>query len=108
VSDLQIWLTIVGLGLATFATRSGLLLVGTSARLPPKVESALRYAPACALAAIIVPDLLFVDGVPVIGVDNTRLLAALVGIGAFLLTRGTLTTIAAGMATLWLLQWLGW
>lgn len=96
---------IAGLVLATFLTRSTLLLFGSSLLLPPALEAALRYAPACALAAIIVPDLLLQNGVPAWTPDNHRLLAGIAGAAIFVAFRNTFATIIGGMATFWLLQW---
>ena len=104
MSELEIWLSFVCITVATIATRSGLLLAGRRLVIPPRVESALRYAPACALAAIIAPDLLVSDGVLRLGVDNPRLLAGIAGTAIFVLTRSTIGTIVGGMAAFWLLK----
>jgi branched-subunit amino acid transport protein len=104
VSELQIWLCFVLITLATIATRSTLLLAGRRLAIPPRVESALRYAPACALAAIIAPDLLLADGHLLVGADNPRLIAGVAGIAIFLLTRSTIGTIFGGMAAFWLIK----
>ncbi|WP_375509273.1 porin, partial [uncultured Caballeronia sp.] len=47
--------------LATVATRAGFLLVSPRIGLPARVERALRYAPACALAAIIAPEIFVLE-----------------------------------------------
>lgn len=103
MSSADIWLTIALLTFATVVTRSSFFLLA-SARLPARVQQALRYAPPAALAAIVIPDLLLNGGVGGAGgavhIDWTspRLLA---GIGAtlfFLATRHLLGTILAGMA----------
>lgn len=106
MSAIEIWATILGLALATLLTRSTLLVAGARVRLPALLEAALRYAPACALAAIIVPDLLVSDGEVDLSVDNLRLLAGATAAGVYVLTRGTLSTIAGGLAAFWLLRWL--
>ena len=98
MSSNDIWLTIALLTFATVVTRSSFFLLA-SARLPPRVQQALRYAPPAALAAIVIPDLLL-NGGSGASIDwaNPRLLA---GIGAtvfFLATRHLLGTILAGMA----------
>jgi branched-subunit amino acid transport protein len=49
---------IIGLALTTFVTRTSFLLAGARLKLGHRVETALRYAPVCTLAAIIVPDIL--------------------------------------------------
>lgn len=98
MSSADIWLTIALLTFATVVTRSSFFLLA-SARLPARVQQALRYAPPAALAAIVAPDLLLNGGGSAgIAWANPRLLA---GIGAavfFLATRHLLGTIVAGMA----------
>ena len=93
------WLAIVLLALATMITRSGLFLLGAAVRLPPALQHALRYAPAAALAAIVVPDLVLgTGGAAYIGLANHKLLAGIGAAGFFLVTRHLLGTIVVGMA----------
>lgn len=58
VSGFGLAVVIVGLALSTFVTRTSFLIAGAKLRLGHRVEVALRYAPVCTLAAIIVPDIL--------------------------------------------------
>lgn len=98
MSALDVWLTIGLLTLATFLTRSSLFLLGHAVKLPPRLQHALRYAPAAAMAAIVVPDLWLADGAATFTWANPKLWA---GIGAtlfFLGTRHLLGTIIVGMA----------
>ena len=53
----QVWLAILGMGLVTAITRALFLIGGERMILPERVQRALRYAPAAALAAVVVPDL---------------------------------------------------
>lgn len=104
MSDFDIWLTIGLMTIATVLTRSSFFLLGHAVKLPPKVQHALRYAPAAALAAIVAPDLLMSDGVLQLSWMNPKLMA---GIGAavfFLMTRRLLGTIVVGMALFTLLR----
>ncbi|MFZ6719801.1 AzlD domain-containing protein [Undibacterium sp. Ji49W] len=98
MNDWEVWLVIVLLTLATFIARSGFWLVGHHISLPKRVQEALRYAPGCALAAIIVPDLLLTNGQVEIGLSNPRLLAGLLATAFFLVRRNMLQTIFFGMA----------
>ena len=52
MADWEIWTVIVVLGVATACTRSALWMVGHRVTIPRRVQEMLRYAPACALAAI--------------------------------------------------------
>ncbi|MDY7539061.1 AzlD domain-containing protein [Undibacterium sp. 5I1] len=98
MSDLEIWLVIFALAVATFIARSTFWLVGHHINLPKRVQEALRYAPACALAAIIVPDVLLSNGQLSIALDNPKLIAAIAAGGFFLVKRNMLLTIFFGMA----------
>jgi branched-subunit amino acid transport protein len=98
------WLAIGLLTLANIVTRCSFFFLGHAVKLPPKVQHALRYAPAVALAAIVAPDLLLSDGALQLSWTNPKLMA---GVGAtvfFLTTRHLLGTIIVGMALFTLLR----
>ncbi|WP_348696191.1 AzlD domain-containing protein [Duganella fentianensis] len=97
MSDWEIWLTIGVLAIATAATRSSFWLVGHHINIPKRVQEMLRYAPACALAAIVAPDLMLVNGTPVLDLSNIKLLAGIVATIFYLLRRNMLQTILFGM-----------
>ncbi|NVD99780.1 AzlD domain-containing protein [Massilia sp. BJB1822] len=98
MSDWEIWATIGALVLATAATRSSFWLVGHHITIPRRVHDMLRYAPACALAAIIAPDLLLNEGQLQLEFGNIKLLAGIAAIVYYLLRRNMLETIVFGMA----------
>jgi branched-subunit amino acid transport protein len=104
MSTVDIWLAIVLLALATILTRSSFFLFGHAVKLPPKVQHALRYAPAAALAAIVAPDLVLADGVVHLSWTNPKLVAGFGAAAFFLMTRHLLGTIMAGMALYTLLR----
>lgn len=98
MNDFDTWLTIILLTVSTILTRSSFFLFGDAVKFPPAVQHALRYAPAAALAAIVVPDLVLSGGSATFSLANPKLLA---GIGAalfFVTTRRMLGTIVVGMA----------
>jgi branched-subunit amino acid transport protein len=104
MSDFDIWLTIGLMTIATILTRSSFFLLGHAVKLPPKVQHALRYAPAAALAAIVAPDLLMSDGVLQLSWMNPKLMAGIGAAAFFLMTRRLLGTIVVGMALFTLLR----
>lgn len=97
MEPIWVWVTIMGLTAATVVTRAGFLLLGDRVSLPTWLERALRYAPACALAAIVVPELVHAKGVLQISFANHRLIAACVATVFFAYTRNLLWTIVVGM-----------
>lgn len=98
MSDWEIWLTIAALAVATAATRSSFWLVGHHITIPRRVHEMLRYAPACALAAIIAPDLLLNEGQLQLQLSNLKLVAGVLAILFYLVRRNMLQTIVFGMA----------
>lgn len=104
---LVVWLTIVGISLTTFVTRGSFILLGSRLRLPTFVDRALGYAPACALAAILAPELAVMHGGLQLNVQNPRLIAAFVAVICCVASRSMVLTIVLGMATFTLIRvWL--
>lgn len=98
MSNLDIWLIIALLTLATILTRATFWLVGQHITIPKRINEALRYAPACALAAIIVPDLLFHHNQLDVSFSNPQLVAGVIASAFFLYKRSMFGTIVLGMA----------
>jgi branched-subunit amino acid transport protein len=89
---------IAALVVATAATRSSFWLVGHHITIPKRVQEILRYAPACALAAIVAPDLLLgTQGQLQLTVSNPKLLAGIAAVVFYLVRRNMLQTIVFGM-----------
>ncbi|WP_050477415.1 AzlD domain-containing protein [Herbaspirillum rhizosphaerae] len=93
----DVWVSIVLLTMSTLLTRSGFFLFGHAVKLPPKLQHALGYAPAAAMAAIVMPDLVTSGGAVDINWANPKLLAGIGGGLFFMATRHLLGTIVAGM-----------
>jgi branched-subunit amino acid transport protein len=100
------WALIGGMAVIAFLARAIFILPGSRLRLPPTAERVLRYAPAAALMAIIVPSLAMSHGAIALSFENVRLVAGLVAFGIALATRSILLTIVGGMLALTLARWL--
>ena len=99
MDSVDIWLTIGVLVVATALTRSSFWLIGHHITIPKRVQEMLRYAPACALAAIIAPDLLMVgEGAPEINLLNPKLMAAVAATLYYMWRKSMIETIIVGMA----------
>ena len=97
MNTFDVWATIVVLVLATAATRSTFWLVGHHITIPKRVNEMLRFAPACALAAIIAPDLLMDSAQMQFDPLNLKLLSGIAATMFYLLRRNMLQTIVFGM-----------
>jgi len=104
---MQLWGTLVLIGLITFAYRFSLIFFLERIRLPAWVSGALRFVPIAALTAITVPELLAPQGTIAVNWQNERLLAGLVAMVVAWRTKNVFLTIGLGMICLYGLQWLG-
>jgi branched-subunit amino acid transport protein len=95
---MNLWITIIIIGLLTFAIRLSFILLFGVVEVPPLLGRALRFVPAAVLSAIILPDLLLRDQHLALGLGNDRLLAGAVAIGVAWFSKNVLLTIAVGMA----------
>ncbi len=94
-----LWVAFVLLAITTLVTRGSFIVIGERGRLPAVVQRALRYAPAAALSALIVPDLLLVQGS--VAPFNPKLIAGLAVIAVALKWRNPWLPFLLGMGTLW-------
>lgn len=110
VSTGEFLLTIAGLTVITFVTRSFFFLSERELALPDWVKRGLRYAPLAALAAVVVPEITLSQGQMVAEPwYDARIYAAAAATAYFFWRRGILGTIVTGMAVLLPLRLgLGW
>ncbi|KPV51539.1 hypothetical protein SE17_20615 [Kouleothrix aurantiaca] len=104
---MTIWLTILGMALATYATRVTAMLA-LRGELAPWLQRWLGYVPAAVFVALILPPLLLREQ------NGARLLAlgpalpaGIVGALVAWRTGNVLLTIIGGLLAFWALRWLG-
>jgi branched-subunit amino acid transport protein len=98
MSDLYLWQVIAVLTIGAVLTRAAFWLVGHHVTIPKRINEALRFAPACALAAVIVPDLIYHHDQVRISFSNPHLVGGVVASAWFLYQRSMFGTILVGMA----------
>jgi len=94
------WVLVAGMAVLVFFTRAVFIVPGSHLRLPPTAERILRYAPAAALMAIVVPDMALSHGDLALSIGNPRLAGGLAAFAIAAATRNILYTIAGGMLAL--------
>jgi len=97
MTSVEVWLAILGMTVVTAVTRAMFLIGGERTVLPARVQRMLRYAPAAALAAVVLPDVLGTPDGLSFAPSNHEFYAALAGLGWFLWRRSMLGTIVIGM-----------
>ncbi len=104
---LWLWLAFALMGMTTVGTRGSFILLGEKGRLPPALQRALRYAPAAALSALVLPDLLL-DG-DTVSLFNPKLGAGIVVVLVTLRWRNPWLPFVLGMGVLLMMRkGLGW
>ena len=102
-------IAVLGLTVLTVATRGFFFLSKREIPFPNWLSQGLRYAPLAALAAVVLPEVVLLQGQLIDTWKDARLFAALAGGVYFAWRRGILGTILCGMAVLLPLKLgLGW
>jgi branched-subunit amino acid transport protein len=89
---------IVGLAGVTVLTRCFFFILDRPWGLPEWAHRALHYAPAAALAAVVIPEVVMTQGHLTTTLQDARLYGALAGVVWHLWRGGVLGTMLAGMA----------
>ncbi|MFY7865635.1 AzlD domain-containing protein [Roseateles sp.] len=109
MSDWEIALGIVGMGLITVITRGFFMIPKQELPMPGWAKQGLRYAPLAALAAVIAPEIVMSQGHLIDTWKDARLYAVAVGTAYFFWKRGILGTIICGTVVMLSLRiGLGW
>ena len=107
MSDLQIWLIILGGMIVTYLTRLSFIAFIPPDKLPEIAVRGLRTIPPAVLAAILLPELVVSDGVLDFTLANSRLVAGAIAALVAWRVKNTWLTIATGMVALWILISIG-
>lgn len=101
---MTIWLTILAVGVLTYATRLSFILLLGQREISSRARQVLRFVPPAVLTALIFPQLLLPGGSFDLSLGNDRLLAGIVASAVAWRSKNVVATIVAGMVTLLLLQ----
>lgn len=112
MSPMSTWdgaIAIVGLTVLTLVTRGFFFISDREIPIPNWLRQGLRYAPLAAMAAVVVPEVVLLQGQLIGTWKDARLFAAAAGAAYFWWRRDIFGTILSGMAVLLPLKlWLGW
>lgn len=92
------------LGASTFVLRLSFIHWFGARPIPPALKTALRFVPASALAALILPAIVYSGNSPGFQLENFRLFAATMAAIVAWKSRSVLLTLVSGLGLLWLLD----
>jgi branched-subunit amino acid transport protein len=98
VTDAWTLLAICGLAAMTVLTRCFFFILERPWSLPEWAHRALQYAPVAALAGVVVPEVVMLNGELVATWQDARLFAALAGVAVYFWRKSVLLTLVLGMA----------
>lgn len=101
MSNLTLFLTILGMGAVTFGQRLSFILLADRLALPSIMRRGLKYVPTAVLSAILVPDVFMPQGQFDVSLGNGHLLAGLAAAVTAWFSKNVLLTMIVGMAVLW-------
>ena len=97
-TDLWTLAVIVGLAAVTVITRSFFFMSDKPWHLPAWAQRGLQYAPIAALSAVVIPEVVMVQGHVITTWLDARLFAAVAGASVYFWRKDVLLTILLGMA----------
>jgi branched-subunit amino acid transport protein len=100
------WAIVVIIGVGTYLTRLSFIGILGNRKIPGYVERPLRLIAPAVIAAIAIPEVVAPFDVVDISFGNLRLSAGMIALAVAWKTRSMGWTIAVGMASLWLLDWI--
>ena len=104
MNNFEIVLCIAGMAIATIIPRVLPITLLAGRKLPPLLAIWLSFVPVAVLAALLMPDLLLVEGHVSLNFDNKFLLAAFPTIIACWLCKNLFAALAVGMTSVALLR----
>ncbi len=104
MKEFSIWILFLSLALGNFVLRFSFIYLFGKMDIPNWLRDALKFVPASVLAALVLPALVYSEGILDISLNNIRLLAGIGGALVAWRTKNVLWTIIVGMALLWILQ----
>ena len=101
------WISVVIIGIGTFLTRLSFIAFFGERQMPVWMELPLRYVAPGVLGAIVLPAIVRPNGpIEFLPAANPRFLAGLVAVFVAYKWRNVLLVVAAGMGSLWLIDWM--
>ena len=97
-TSFELWTGFGVMLLGTWGPRAVFFIMGKAGRLPPRVQHALGFAPAVALAALLAPDFFLDKSGDLVALTDPRLVAGFCATVFFVLTKNMLAVIVFGMA----------
>ena len=103
LSDMKIWILIIGMGIVTYLPRMMPLLIFSKKKLPPWLESWLKYIPVGIFSALVFPDIFIRNQMFCMTINNIELIASILVFAVAFKTRSLGLSVIVGIISYWVL-----
>ncbi len=103
LSDMKIWILIVGMAIVTYVPRMIPLLIFSKINLPPWLESWLKYIPVGIFSALVFPDIFIRNQMFSMTINNIELISSILVFAIAFKTRSLGLSVIVGIISYWVL-----
>ena len=103
LSDMKIWILIVGMAIVTYVPRMIPLLIFSKINLPPWLESWLKYIPVGIFSALVFPDIFIRNQMFSMTINNIELISSILVFAVAFKTRSLGLSVIVGIISYWVL-----
>ena len=103
LSDMKIWILIVGMAIVTYVPRMIPLLMFSKKNLPSWLESWLKYIPVGIFSALVFPDIFIRNQMFSMTINNIELISSILVFAIAFKTRSLGLSVIIGIISYWVL-----
>ena len=103
LSDMKIWILIIGMGIVTYLPRMMPLLIFSKNNLPPWLESWLKYIPVGIFSALVFPNIFIRNQMFCMTINNIELISSILVFAVAFKTRSLGLSVIVGIISYWVL-----
>ena len=103
LSDMKIWVLIIGMGIVTYVPRMMPLLLFSQKKLPSWLESWLRYIPVGIFSALVFPAIFIKNQMFAVSINNIELISSIIVFAIAFKTRSLGLSVIFGIISYWIL-----
>lgn len=103
LSDMKIWILIIGMGIVTYLPRMMPLLIFSKKNIPPWLESWLKFIPVGIFSALVFPNIFIRNQMFSMTINNIELISSILVFAIAFRTRSLGLSVVVGIISYWIL-----
>lgn len=103
LSDMKIWILIIGMGIVTYLPRMMPLLIFSKKNIPPWLESWFKFIPVGIFSALVFPNIFIRNQMFSMTINNIELISSILVFAIAFKTRSLGLSVIVGIISYWIL-----